>query len=61
VTACSFVAMHTLYMCSTLLPPATSSRCLLLHAKLNTGQPVDTTCSSQHMMEVLWLHAGVQS
>lgn len=51
------VSLRTLYMCSTLLPPATSSRCLLLHAKLNTGQPVDTTCS-QHVQERLWLLAA---
>jgi hypothetical protein len=38
----------TLNMCSTLLSPATSSRCLLLHAKLNTGHPVDTTCDQAH-------------
>lgn len=35
--------MITLKKWSTLLPPATSMRCLLPHATLNTGQPVGTT------------------
>lgn len=53
----------TLYMCSTLLPPATSSRCLLLHAKLNTGHPVETTCSHKHTITAAAakLHRGCES